>query len=92
MEDKAAWEAAQPERYGGEACALSLAEMMGRGHALGHGKPREHARDFNIPPIAYFWWGCAFKYLWRWTVKGGADDLKKCEDCVKRLRGCVYDD
>ena len=25
-----------------------------------------------------FCWGNAIKYLWRWPLKGGTEDLKKC--------------
>lgn len=21
----------------------------------------------TLTPMAFYWWGCAFKYLWRWT-------------------------
>nr|DAV56283.1 MAG TPA: nucelotide kinase [Caudoviricetes sp.] len=36
-------------------------------------------------PMVIWWWGCAFKYLWRWCWKNGADDLRKCADCIERL-------
>ena len=35
--------------------------------------------------MALWWWGCAFKYLWRWPLKGKADDLRKAKDCIDRL-------
>lgn len=41
--------------------------------------------DFNIPPIAFYWWGCAFKYLWRWSRKNGVEDLRKCQQCIDFL-------
>ena len=28
------------------------------------------------------WWGIAFRYLWRWPHKGGAEDLRKCRECL----------
>ena len=31
------------------------------------------------------WWGCAFKYLWRWHAKGGKQDLQKAVRCVEYL-------
>lgn len=34
--------------------------------------------------IAY-WWGCAFKYLWRWPNKNGVEDLKKARQCIDYL-------
>lgn len=39
----------------------------------------------TLPPMALWWWGCAFKYLWRWPWKNGADDLRKAHDCIGRL-------
>lgn len=27
--------------------------------------------QYALPPQAAYWWGCAFKYLWRWRRKGG---------------------
>lgn len=36
-------------------------------------------------PFAAFWWGCAFKYLWRWPRKNGAEDLLKCRRCIDYL-------
>lgn len=32
-----------------------------------------------------YWWGCAFKYLWRWKRKNGLEDLYKCRECLDRL-------
>lgn len=39
----------------------------------------------HIPPIGFYWWGCAFKYLWRWIWKNGVKDLKKCRQCIDYL-------
>ncbi|WP_417352161.1 Lar family restriction alleviation protein [Gordonibacter pamelaeae] len=39
----------------------------------------------TLPPMQLWWWGCAFKYLWRWPWKNGADDLRKAHDCIGRL-------
>ncbi len=36
-------------------------------------------------PMASYWWGCAFKYLWRWTRKNGLEDLRKCSQCIDFL-------
>ena len=41
--------------------------------------------QYALPPQAAYWWGCAFKYLWRWRRKGGVQDLKKCAQCVDYL-------
>lgn len=32
-----------------------------------------------------YWWGCAFKYLWRWKNKNGVEDLHKCIQCILYL-------
>lgn len=36
-------------------------------------------------PIVNYWWGCAFKYLWRWPLKNGLEDLHKCRQCIDYL-------
>lgn len=41
----------------------------------------------GLSPMAFYWWGCAFKYLWRWRYKGGVQDLRKCQQCVDFLIG-----
>lgn len=38
-----------------------------------------------VPPMGFYWLGCAFKYLWRWRWKGGRTDLEKCRRCVELL-------
>ena len=38
-----------------------------------------------LPPMAFYWWGCAFKYLWRWHRKGGVTDLRKSQQCIDFL-------
>lgn len=35
-------------------------------------------------PEAY-WWGCVFKYLWRWPLKNGLQDLRKARQCLDYL-------
>ena len=40
----------------------------------------------DVPPMALFWWGTAFKYVWRMFAKGqGASDCAKAVDCLRRL-------
>lgn len=39
----------------------------------------------TLPPMQLWWWACAFKYLWRWPWKNGAEDLRKAHDCIGRL-------
>lgn len=34
---------------------------------------------------AFYWGGCALKYLWRWPLKNGVEDLKKCRECLTRM-------
>ena len=41
----------------------------------------------DMTPMAFYWWGCAFKYLWRWRRKGGIQDLRKCQQCIDFLIG-----
>lgn len=42
-------------------------------------------QSLAIPAQAFYWWGCTFKYLWRWPNKGGLEDLKKCRQCLDFL-------
>lgn len=35
--------------------------------------------------IQSFWWCGAFKYLWRWHMKNGIEDLEKCKQCIDYL-------
>ena len=39
----------------------------------------------DLPPIAAHWWAEAFKYVWRWRLKGGVQDLRKCKRCIDYL-------
>lgn len=32
-----------------------------------------------------YWWGCVFKYLWRWPKKGKITDLQKAQRCLEYL-------
>ena len=45
-----------------------------------------------IPPLGFYWWGCAFKYLWRWVWKNGIQDLKKCRQCIDYLIDMMRED
>ncbi len=67
-----------PARYSGDgevSCSRAMQSMM-------HGT--------SLGPMAQWWWGCAFKYLWRWVHKNGEEDLVKAADCVERLRAEAY--
>lgn len=35
--------------------------------------------------MVYFFWGNAFKYLWRWKFKNGVEDLEKCRFYINKL-------
>ena len=39
----------------------------------------------NVTPIQAYWWGCTFKYLWRWPNKNHLEDLKKARQCIDYL-------
>lgn len=41
--------------------------------------------DSQLSPMACYWWGCAFKYLWRFERKNGTEDLRKCRQCIDFL-------
>ena len=63
-----------PEHYLGDrhiTCADALKSMV---------------RYCGLPPIVAYWWGCAFKYVWRWPYKNGADDIDKAIDCLQKLK------
>jgi hypothetical protein len=40
----------------------------------------------NVTPLGFYWWGCAFKYLWRWNRKNGAQDIEKAIECLHELK------
>lgn len=39
----------------------------------------------DVSPSQAYWWGCAFKYLWRWHAKNGVQDLQKASQCIRYL-------
>ena len=39
----------------------------------------------ELSPMASYWRGCAFKYLWRFERKNGVEDLRKCRQCIDFL-------
>lgn len=69
----------EPKHYAGDgtiACMDALKSMI-------HEAP--------LSPIQVYWWGCAFKYLWRWPHKAGRQDLEKCKQCIDYLIAEVDD-
>lgn len=86
-----------PSHYtrGGMECADAMRAMM-----AGDYSRVAEASELNpydpgltsvpVPPMGFYWLGCAFKYLWRWRWKGGRTDLEKCLRCVELLIGECY--
>ncbi len=60
-----------PDHYAGD----GRIECMDAMRSMLHGSEQE--------PIVTFWWANAFKYLWRWHKKNGAQDLKKAKRCIE---------
>ena len=62
-----------PMHYAGDgkiSCMAALHSMMSR---------------VVLAPERAYWWGCAFKYLWRWPLKNGRKDLLKARQCIDYL-------
>lgn len=63
-------------------------------HYRGDGKIRARmamqSMMFNahtkLSPQGIYWWGCAFKYLWRFLWKDGIKDLDKCINCIQYVK------
>lgn len=68
-----------PKHYQGDGtvdCSWAMESMF---------VPVENKLDGSV----FFWWGNAFKYLWRWPLKNGKEDLQKCERCIELLIACL---
>lgn len=64
----------EPAHYAGDGiieCKHALRSMM------------SHA---PVSAVKAYWWGCAFKYLWRWPHKNGLQDIDKAIECMTELR------
>lgn len=62
-----------PAHYAGDGevdCARALRSMMD---------------GCGIEPMLGYWWGCIFKYVWRWPKKNGIEDLRKARECLDRM-------
>ena len=65
-----------PEHYRGDGditCADAMRSMM------------TPIQD-ELSAMQIYWLGCAFKYVWRWPLKGGVNDIDKAIDCLTRLK------
>ena len=41
--------------------------------------------DSDVGALTAHLWMDALEYLWRWDLKGGADDLRKAARCVEEM-------
>ena len=42
--------------------------------------------------MAFYWWACAFKYVWRmWSKEDPRRDAKKAIDCIRKCLGEIRD-
>lgn len=76
-----------PAHYEGDGvttCKVAMKSMMNGTYCYVVGKDAIPSHK-NIPPDGFYWWGCAFKYLWRWNRKNGVQDLEKCIECIEEL-------
>lgn len=39
-----------------------------------------------------YWWGCAFKYLWRWPNKNKVKDINKAIESLENMRRSAIED
>lgn len=68
-----------PIHYRGDGrvdCKRAMMSMLSASHAA-------------VSNSAAYWWGCAFKYLWRWPWKNGREDLEKCKECIDQILDMV---
>lgn len=83
---------AAPRHYQGDGmieCMDALRSMMSDVFCV---QQQGDAEAIHIPPVGFYWWGCAFKYLWRWVWKNGVQDLKKCRQCIDYLIDIMEED
>lgn len=70
-----------PDHYEGDGfvdCKRAI-ESMHEGWSRYRG--RTVADCMQMISVVYFA-TCAFKYIWRWPLKGGLQDLKKARECL----------
>ena len=66
----------EPKHYAGNgkiSCMDAMASML-------------YLAEEELTAPQIYWWGCAFKYLWRWLWKNGKQDIEKCIQCLKYLQ------
>lgn len=81
-------EVKHPSHYDGATvdAMTAMASMLNAGVNLDTGE----GIDGSITPAGLYWWGCAFKYIWRFSRKNGLQDLMKARQCIDYLIGEVY--
>lgn len=66
-----------PKHYRGDGyvtCERAISSCMRQEAAVGH-----------IPAESIYWWGCAFKYVWRmWCKQDPRQDAAKAVDCLNK--------
>lgn len=63
-----------PEHYMGDGLVTCSRALYSASH---------HPYVRFLPPMAAYWWGCAFKYLWRmWSKNDPESDAAKAKDCI----------
>lgn len=74
-----------PRHYRGDGMVECMDAMLSMMSDVFCVQSRDDTKAIHIPPIGFYWWGCAFKYLWRWIWKNGVQDLRKCRQCIDYL-------
>lgn len=42
--------------------------------------------DAQLDSETIYWWGCSLKYLWRWPLKNGIEDIDKAIQCLQYMK------
>ena len=77
----------EPRHYAGDGtttCKVAMKSMM-NGVRTFIADREEVSYEF-VPPMVFYWWGCAFKYIWRWPRKNGLQDIDKAIECLTEMR------
>ena len=64
----------EPRHYSGDgkiSCMMAVKSMFS---------------GLKLSAVQVYWYGCAFKYLWRWPWKDGKQDIDKCIQCLNYLK------